>query len=247
MAYIVVTCAQRSPEWFAARAGRLTGSCAADVLAFSKRDGKELEPRKKLRARLVCERLTGIPAEEQYIGKYADYGAETENAAIGAYEAETGRIVRRTGFLAHDEFPIGSSLDGHVGDPMEGIVEAKCPKPETHLGYVKAGIVPEDYLPQVLHNLWVTGAAWCDFVSFDHRFQEERLRLLIVRVNRTDYAESIASYAGQAHKFLHEVEVEVRAMQTCAEPAAVLRETVRAFPLGGPAFEDSPTREQLRA
>jgi hypothetical protein len=26
-----------------------------------------------------------------------------------------------------------------------------------------------DHLPQLLHNLWVTGAAWCDFVSFDPR------------------------------------------------------------------------------
>jgi predicted phage-related endonuclease len=225
MAYTVIHCEQRSSDWFAARAGRLTGSCAADVLAFSKKDGKtELEPRKKLRARLVCERLTGIPAEEQYIGRYAEYGAEHENAAIGAYEAETGRIVRRSGFLAHDEFRIGCSLDGHVGDPMEGIVEAKCPKPETHLAYVREGIAPPDYRPQILHNLWVTGAAWCDFVSFDDRFQEERLRLFIVRVPRVEAM--VQEYAAQALKFLAEVEREVRAMQTCAEPAAVLERVI---------------------
>jgi hypothetical protein len=30
--------------------------------------------------------------------------------------------------------------------------------------------VPSDYLGQITHNLWITGAQWCDFVSFDDRF-----------------------------------------------------------------------------
>jgi hypothetical protein len=222
MAYTVIACEQRSAAWYAARAGRLTGSCAADVLAFSKRDGKELEPRKKLRARLVCERLTGIPAEEQYIGLYAERGTVMELPALAAYEAETGRIVRHTGFLAHTEYPIGCSLDGHVGDPLEGIVEAKCPKPETHLGYVKAGVVPEDYLWQVLHNLWVSEAAWCDFVSFDDRFQDERLRLFIVRAWRDAYTAGLTDYAAKALAFLAEVERDVRAMQTATDVSKVL-------------------------
>jgi predicted phage-related endonuclease len=226
VSYTVIACDQKSPEWFAARAGRLTGSCAADLLAFSKRDGKELEARKKLRARLVCERLTGIPAEDQYVGRYAEYGAGMESAAIAAYEAETGRLVRRTGFLAHDEFPIGCSLDGHVGEPLEGIVEAKCPKPETHLGYVRGGVVPEDYEPQILHNLWVTGAAWCDFVSYDERFTDERLRLFVARVWRD--TDAIATYAGKAHVFLADVEREVLAARTVTNVAAVMEAVVRA-------------------
>src|SRR5688500_8134096 len=44
---------QRSYEWFALRAGRLTGSCAADMLATLK--GKaEAAARRDLRLRLVC-------------------------------------------------------------------------------------------------------------------------------------------------------------------------------------------------
>ena len=62
MTGIVLDVAQRSPEWFAARCGRVTSTAAADMLATIK--SGEAAARRDLRTRLVCERLTGIPFSE---------------------------------------------------------------------------------------------------------------------------------------------------------------------------------------
>ena len=73
------------------------------------------------------------------------------------------------------------------------------------------GTAPEDHLPQIIHNLWITGAQWCDFLSFDDRF-EPQMQTFLVRVTRSDV--DIAAYEAAALKFLAEVETEVNAIRT---------------------------------
>lgn len=207
----VIDTKQRSPEWYAARAGRLTGSSAADMLAFRK-DGEEKAERRRLRLRLVCERLTGRAEDDDtFVTRELQRGIAMEGIAAAAYEAATGQIVRWSGFLSHNELMVGCSLDGHVGDPLVGIIEIKCPKATTHLGYVHENRVPEDYLPQATHNLWVSGAAWCDFVSFDDRFPEP-LQLFIVRITRAQV--DIAGYAEKVKAFLADVDRDLANVMT---------------------------------
>ena len=57
MSFSIVNAPQRSPEWFAARAGRLTGSMAGDMLATIK--SGEAAARRDYRLQLALERLTG--------------------------------------------------------------------------------------------------------------------------------------------------------------------------------------------
>ena len=42
----------------------------------------------------------------------------------------------------------------------------KCPKPSTHLGYLRAGVVPREYRLQVQGCMWVTGLESWDFLSY---------------------------------------------------------------------------------
>lgn len=203
--FIICEAEQRSPEWFAARLGRLTGSRAADMLATIKNG--EAAARRDYRAQLVVERLTGQPQEDGYVNAVMQRGIDLEPTAFAAYEAATGHLTRRTGFLAHTALMVGCSLDGDVDD-FAGIVELKCPKSATHLKYLRSGGLPADHKPQILHNLWVTGAQWADFVSFDDRFPPP-LQLFRVRVERTPALEiEIAAYATCAEKFLAEVDRE---------------------------------------
>jgi predicted phage-related endonuclease len=99
----------------------------------------------------------------------------------------------------------GCSLDAFVSG-RKGIVEAKCPKSATHLEYLRTRKIPNDYYWQCLHNLWVSGADWCDFISYDEAFPEE-LQYLCVRLERDEAA--IEAYAKLASTFLAEVSVEV--------------------------------------
>lgn len=168
----------------------------------------EAAARRDLRTQLVVERLTGQPQEDCYVNGAMQWGLDHEAEAFAAYESHSGNLVRRTGFLMHMDLMVGCSLDGDVDD-FAGIVEIKCPKSATHYGYLKSGEVPAGHKPQILHNLWVSGAEWCDFVSYDPRFPDER-RLFVVRVPRVEL--DVLAYAKTAEKFLAEVDAECAAM-----------------------------------
>jgi putative phage-type endonuclease len=203
--FLVIDCEQRTPAWFQARAGRLTASCAKDMLATIK--AGEAAARRDLRVRLVVERLTGEPEENGYINEAMQWGIDHEDDAFAAYEALTGDVVQRSGFLSHPELMAGASLDGHIGD-FDGVLEIKCPKKATHFGYLRASAMPAEHLAQVTHALWISGAEFCDFFSFDPRFPAH-MRTFLHRVNRTDV--DIDAYAAKAKAFLAEVDREYSA------------------------------------
>lgn len=215
MNFTIVHAEQRSEQWFAARSGLLTGSRAADMLATIK--SGEAAARRDYRMQLVCERLTGQPQEDGFVNAAMQRGIDLEPMAFAAYEALTGSMAVRTGFLRHTSILAGCSLDGHV-DNFAGIVEIKCPKSATHLKYLRGmGKAPEDYLPQITHNLWITGAQWCDFLSFDDRFPDE-MQTFLVRVKRSDV--DIDGYEKKALAFLAEVDAETLAIRTATKGVA---------------------------
>lgn len=215
--FTVIDAEQRSAEWFAARLGRLTGSNASDMLAATQK-GTEAAARRDLRMRLVLERLTGQTQDDNgYVNGVMQWGIDHEADAFAAYEIAGGEPVQRTGFLSHDTHMVGCSVDGDVDD-FTGIVEVKCPKTATHYGYLKAGAVPSNHLPQIQHNLWVSGAQWCDFVSYDPRMPEG-LRLFIKRVPRVEV--DILAYSKVALKFLDEVAAEVEQARSLMSTLAV--------------------------
>jgi hypothetical protein len=203
MTYTIHSAEQRSPEWFQARAGLLTGSCARDATSFLK-NGNETAARRDYKLQLVCERLTGRPQESGFVNEAMQRGIDKEGDARVAYEAATGHLVTEVGFIQLDDHPAGCSLDGFVG--TEHILELKCPKTATHLGYLMDPNIPKAYIPQITHNLWVTGAKGCDFVSFDDRLPEG-MQLHILRVARE--ALDIASYEQAALAFLKDVDDEL--------------------------------------
>lgn len=196
---------QRSKEWAALRLGRVTGSRAADMLATIKNG--ESADRRNLRMQLVLERLTGHSQENGYVSKDMERGTELEADAVSAYEVETGNLTRAVGFLAHDTLLAGYSPDAVVGE-FTGLIEVKCPKAATHLEYVRGGI-PSKYLKQIQHGLWISGAAWCDFVSYAPDFPAH-LRLKISRVQALDV--DFRAYELLVRMFLAECDREVEAL-----------------------------------
>jgi hypothetical protein len=198
---------QRSPEWFALRCGRVTSSRAADFLATLK-NGRDAKSRTHYRVQLALERLNGRSSESSY---QAD--------ALAAYEAHTGDLVTRVGFIAHDQLLAGGSPDGLIDDiDDDGLVEVKCPLPATHLEFLKTGVVPHEYLCQMRHLTWLTEADWCDFVSFCSDFPEA-LRVKIVRVTMS-HAER-DSYELLLRGFLREIDEEVAAILALQEAQCV--------------------------
>lgn len=209
----IIEADQRTPEWFAARAGRATGSRAADVLAKTK--SGEAAGRRNYRTQLVAERLTGKPQEDGFVSKEMQRGIDLEPAARAAYEAHTGMLVRETGFLSMSEYLAGCSLDGDV-EGFRGITSFKCPNSATHVTYIREARLPPIYVPQATHEMWVTGAEWYDFCSFDDRMPEW-LQLFTVRVYRNEF--DLKGYESEILRFLAEVDAEVEMLRKL-RPAA---------------------------
>lgn len=181
---------QGSPAWLAARAGCVTGSRAADVVAVRK-DGQPTAARADYLAQLVAEHLTGQPQETGIVTPWMQRGTELEPEARLRLEAHIDEPIFEVGFIRRLwrgplDTPIGCSVDGYFGgSPQHGIVELKCPKPTTHLRYLREGVIPSDYWPQILHNLLVTRAEVCWFASYCPILPPP-LQLFALKVERGD-------------------------------------------------------------
>ena len=111
------------------------------------------------------------------------------------------------GFFLHPDMPFtGASPDRLVGE--DGLLECKCPATTTHLEYVMGGLVPEQYIPQIQWELACTGRKWADFISYDPRIVDEKLRFFYRRVERDE--KLIAFYTAEVLKF----EAEIQAFMT---------------------------------
>lgn len=217
MKFSVVNCDQRSEQWFSARAGRLTSSCADVIFMHGKKKGEESVTKRDLRIRLALEQLTGKSLDDGYSGRFMDYGTKREPDAIIAYEKRADVMVREVGFLSLDGLMAGCSPDGVIGE-CKGGIEVKCPKPATHLGYLRSKDVPADYLPQMTHQLWISGAEWWDFVSFDDRLPEGPAQLCIRRLWRKDV--DLQAHELAVRLFLSEVEKERDDIAALSQAAA---------------------------
>lgn len=212
---------QNTPEWLVARAGKITASRFCDVMAFDPggelyKSGKKKgtpKPPKVAKARrdyiddILAELLTGEP-KPQVHAKPMEWGHDVEAAARVAYEAETGEIVQQVGFVLHPCIPyVGCSPDGLVGD--QGQVQIKCPANcAVHIATLRDGM-PDEHIPQVQGELWVTGRDWSDFVSFDPRMPPH-LRLYRQRVQRDDayiatLADASASLWAEVQDYLQQL------------------------------------------
>jgi putative phage-type endonuclease len=201
--YLLSPHEQGTPGWFADRAGRVTGSKAEAVCAQGRGTG-EATTRRNYRYQLACERLTGRPVVDDYTNAHMERGREFEAVARAAYEAATGRTVTLAGFAHWPDLPIGCSVDGFV-EGGAGIVEIKCPLPAIHVEYLEANRVPPAYVKQVLHNMLVTGATFCDFVSYNKELPAE-LQLFVYREERAWAADLLKAYESQLRTFLRDVD-----------------------------------------
>lgn len=193
---------QRSEEWFAARAGKITASRMNDVMVERERGEFKSGPRKGQQKpqpkaltdyahQLAAERLTMRPRKQVKAAALA-WGQTVEPAAVAAYQAETGVIVTPAEFTLHPLYDfIGASPDFLVGDDGGG--EIKSPESsEVHLETLLTGLPPE-HIEQIQGGLWVTGRQWWDFVSFHPDFPDSH-RIYIQRIPRDDeYIERLES------------------------------------------------------
>lgn len=197
---------QQTPEWYAARLGKVTASSVHKVLARTK-TGYGAD-RANYLTQLVLERVTGTKADS-YTNAAMQWGIDQEPFARAAYEAAKGLLVDEVGFVQHPTIAMaGASPDGLVGD--DGMVEIKCPDSKTALEcWLSEDPVESKYFAQMQWQMRCANRAWCDYVVFDPRMPI-KAQLFIHRVNRNDTWIKVTEM--EVEKFLDEVDSKVAAL-----------------------------------
>ncbi len=177
---------QHTAGWYKARLGHFTGSQVGRLMKRGR--GKDAEwsadaltyIKEIVAERLINPVVLDIPdLFDQYLdftvasSKMMAWGNDHEKDALGAYVSLKGRKVTSCGSLPHAEVAaFWDSPDGLLLD-ADGVVEVKCPAPKTHTEYLlqvydgeSLRKVNEVYYWQVMAHMAVTGARFCDWMSY---------------------------------------------------------------------------------
>ena len=149
---------QRSKEWFAARAQRITGSAIGAILGLS----PFATPADVMR-RMVRD-YHGQPSE--FKGNVAtEHGTINEPNALADYVMQYEQVIE-CGFFVHPDFEwLGASPDGLIGD--DGLIEIKCPYSKRHdADGFKPISEQQHYYAQMQYEMFCTGRKWCDFYQW---------------------------------------------------------------------------------
>tara|TARA_R110000803_G_scaffold166755_6_gene230065 strand:+ start:9626 stop:10258 length:633 start_codon:yes stop_codon:yes gene_type:complete len=170
---------QRSPEWYAAKRGKV-GTSSLNLVMAKGRAGAEATTRRNYRLQLACEILTGKTKESYQSGAMLA-GAELEPLAKSHYEGRYGVMVEETFFQDHPSIPgFGSSGDGLVG--TDGGVEVKCTEVAAHIEVLQTGKIKREYHLQMQGEMMCYQLQWVDFVSFNQDVPDA-IQLEVIRVH----------------------------------------------------------------
>ena len=121
-----------------------------------------------------------------------------EPAARSWYSFDRNVDIREVGFCLSSCGRFGCSPDGLIGE--KGALEIKVPNMKTHIRYLREGVLPNAYKPQVHGTLLVTGREWVDFVSYS---VSDELPSLVVRVYPNEFTQALKV---ELNKFLDKLD-----------------------------------------
>lgn len=203
----MTTVTQGSEAWHLMRLGKITASRVNDVVAMIKTG--EAATRADYRIELVCERLTGKPAEG-FTNSHMERGIELEPFARTAYEIATSTFVDQVAFVDHPRLKnTGASPDGLVGN--DGLIEIKCPAVKTHIKTLVDKKAPSKYMNQMQWQMACTKRLWVDFVSYCPELPEN-MQLFVKRVERDNGI--IAELEAKVLEFDEEVEAVIQQLKS---------------------------------
>lgn len=185
----IFDCEQNSPEWMECRLGIPTASGFSKVLAQG--DGKT---RRRYLLDLAAERLTGTIAES-YSNGHMERGHAMEGEARNLYAFQRDADPVRVGFIRRDDVRAGASPDSLIAD--DGLLEIKTKLGALQLDVLEKRKLPSEHVAQVQGQMWVSGRAYCDFVSY-----WPKLPLFVIRVERDEayiakLAQAVADFNGE--------------------------------------------------
>ncbi len=165
---------QGSEEWFEARRGIPSASAFSRFITPAR--GDYSRQAKGYMATLIRETKEGTG--ERVNSYWMERGIAMEPEARSWFEFEFECDVEQVGLILSRD--CAYSPDGLLGD--NGLIEIKCAKPETHIGWLLDDKLPDEHKPQVHGGLVIADRDWLKFVSYCPGYKP-----LVIEVFRDEY------------------------------------------------------------
>lgn len=146
---------QGSPEWLLFRRKKIGASDASTILGKNQWSTPY---------QLWLEKITG---EGKKDNEFMKHGRDNEEPARELFEKMTGIVVSPAVACSCEREWQAASFDG-IDMDHSAIVEIKCPKNYTDHIEAKEGTIPEKYIPQVQHQLAVSGLNMAYYFSYQN-------------------------------------------------------------------------------
>ena len=166
----IIECVQGDDIWTECRLGLPTASEFSRIVTPL---GALSKSANKYAYRLIAETLLKRPMESLEGLEWIEWGKMNEADAVKMYEFQNEIETVKVGFITTDDGQIGCSPDRLVGN--DGILEVKCPAPQTMVGYMINGM-DKDYIPQVQGQLYVSEREWADWWGYNPEFPPVKVR-----------------------------------------------------------------------
>jgi hypothetical protein len=208
---------QRSEEWDRLHIGVITASNAEKVVtpkAASPQKATWQAHAQKLIAERILKRQVDFAIANS---KWMERGEQLEEEAFADYEILENVETKPIGFVASDDGFFGCSPDRLVGD--DGLLELKCPAPQTQVKYLLSREVEDDYRPQLQFQLWVTQRKWVDIYSY----HPELPRCIIRVYPEATYQHVLQEYAKRMKEYIVDniILIAERMKEVRREPDAI--------------------------
>lgn len=174
--------------WLQYRCGKITASemdaLVSPTFKIRKGDGTETYLHRKL-----AERWSNTPTNSNFKGTDSmELGQMLEAEARNTFCFDRDVTIQQVGLILTDCERYGASPDGLIGDSSG--LELKAPLAHTHVGYLLAGVVPDEYQVQVHMSMFVSGRPSWHFMSYHRGFPS-----LILEVERDDHKQQVIAEA----------------------------------------------------
>jgi len=200
---------QGTIEWLVARLGRPTASCFGSIVTST---GKKATGQSGYINQLVAERvleepLDGFQSLEMFQGK------ANEGESRATYQLLTGSEVTEVALIYPDEDQlVAASPDGLIqgAGGWVGGLELKNVQAKAQVEYIRGGVVPTKYKPQVYGSLYISGLEYWDFMSCSIGFKPLLVRTHLYDKGYCAYAAKLDEYLPPFLEALDEAEKLVR-------------------------------------
>lgn len=149
--------------------------------------------------RLIAQELVGYSLESLEGLEHIERGKELEPEAVRRYEFDNDVKSVKVGFITTDDGKAGCSPDRLVGN--DGMVEIKCPAPQTFVGCIVNGI-DDEYICQKQGQLYVAEREWADVFFYHPQFQPIQKRFYRDEAFISKLAEALKKFSELKDKMM---------------------------------------------